>query len=257
MVHTKRIAAGYGKKHKWVTTPNPGKHKKEDSIPLMLVVRDILGYADTSREAKKIIHDGLIFVDKKPRKDPKYGIGLMDVIDIPKANKHYRAILSKKGPTLSEFQKEFGAMNLRPEKFPEEIFGPIEPKGSIRSKFILKDIDERESNIKLCKIMNKTLLGKGSIQLTLHDGSNILAGKNSYNAGDTIIFDLQNRKITDVIKFEKNNLAMIVHGRHKGNSGKISEIIDGTITRKSLTRIGDFQTLTDYIFVIGKDEPLI
>lgn len=238
MVHTKRIAAGYGKKHKWVTTPNPGKHKKEDSIPLMLVVRDILGYADTSREAKKIIHDGLIFVDKKPRKDPKYGIGLMDVIDIPKANKHYRAILSKKGPTLSEFQKEFGAMNLR-------------------SKFILKDIDERESNIKLCKIMNKTLLGKGSIQLTLHDGSNILAGKNSYNAGDTIIFDLQNRKITDVIKFEKNNLAMIVHGRHKGNSGKISEIIDGTITRKSLTRIGDFQTLTDYIFVIGKDEPLI
>ncbi len=238
MVHTKRIAAGYGKKHKWVTTPNPGKHKKEDSIPLMLVVRDILGYADTSREAKKIIHDGLIFVDKKPRKDPKYGIGLMDVIDIPKANKHYRAILSKKGPTLSEFQKEFGAMNLR-------------------SKFILKDIDERESNIKLCKIMNKTLLGKGSIQLNLHDGSNILAGKNSYNAGDTIIFDLQNRKITDVIKFEKNNLAMIVHGRHKGNSGKISEIIDGTITRKSLTRIGDFQTLTDYIFVIGKDEPLI
>lgn len=220
MAHTKRIAAGYGKKHKWVTTPNPGKHKKEDSIPLILVVRDILGYADTSREAEKIIHDGLIFVDKKTRKDPKYGVGLMDVIDMPKANKHYRVIPSKKGLTL-------------------------------------KDIDERESNIKLCKIMNKTFLGEGSIQLNLHDGSNILAGKNSYNAGDTIIFDLQNRKITDVIKFEKNNLAMIVHGRHKGNNGKISEIIDGTITRKSLTRIGDFQTLTDYIFVIGKEESLI
>ncbi len=238
MAHTKRIAAGYGKKHKWVTTPNPGKHKKGDSIPLILVVRDILGYADTSREAEKIIHDGLIFVDKKIRKDPKYGVGLMDVIDIPKANKHYRVIPSKKGLTLSEFQKEFGAMNLR-------------------SKFILKDIDERESNIKLCKIMNKTFLGEGSIQLNLHDGSNILVSNGEYDPRDTIVLDLQNRKITDVVKFEKNNLGMIVHGRHIGDKGEIGEIIEGTTTRKSLTRIGDIQTLTDYIFVIGKEKSLI
>lgn len=220
MAHTKRIAAGYGKKHKWVTTPNPGKHKKEDSIPLMLVVRDILGYADTSREVKKIIHNGLILVDKKPRKDPKYGVGLMDVIDIPKANRHFRVIPGKKGLNL-------------------------------------KEIDEKESKIKLCEILNKRVVSKDKIQLNLHDSSNIIISNGKYNPRDTIVLDLYDRKIMDVIKFEKDNIGMIVHGRHIGNTGKIDEIIEGTTTRKSLTRIGEIQTLTDYIFVIGREESLI
>jgi ribosomal protein S4E len=50
---------------------------------------------------------------------------------------------------------------------------------------------------------------------------------------------------------------MIYSGRHRGGNGIIKEITAGTAARKSLTTIGDIQTLTDYVFIIGKDKPQV
>jgi len=219
-MHTKRISSGYGKKPKWIVTPRPGPHKREESIPLLIVVRDILKYADTAREAKRIIHDGLIMVDKRIRKDERYGVGLMDTIDIPKIKKSFRVLPSKKG-------------------------------------LILREIPSKESSIKPCKIMNKTIIKNGSIQLNLHDGSNIITDKTDYRTRDTLLIELPERKIKDGIEFKKGNIALIVHGRHSGEIGEINEISEGTATKKSITRLGEIQTLTDYIFVIGKKKPVI
>ena len=46
-------------------------------------------------------------------------------------------------------------------------------------------------------------------------------------------------------------------GRHNGKVGKIEEIVKGTAARKSLTVIDKLPTLTEYVFVIGKGEPMI
>jgi len=219
-MHTKRIAIGYGKENKWVSTPNPGAHTRKESIPLILVVRDILGYADTSREAKKIIHDGLVSVDKKVRRDHKYGVGLMDVIEIPIISKHYRMIPGKKGLEM-------------------------------------KEIDEKESSIKPCRVIGKTVVKGGKIQLILHDGGALLAGKDEYKTNDTIVIKLPERKMSEAIRFEKGNLALIYKGRHKGMSGKIKDVILATATRKSVTTLDDMQTLTEYSFIIGSDKPVI
>ena len=219
-MHTKRIAVGYGKENKWVSTPNPGAHPRNESIPLILVIRDILGYADTSKEAKKIIHDGLVTVDKKTRRDHKYGIGLMDVIEIPTLSKHYRLIPGKKGLEL-------------------------------------KEIDEKDAGIKPCRIIGKTKIKGGKIQLILHDGGALLTEKDEYKTNDTIVIALPQRKMSDAIRFEKGNLALIYKGRHKGRSGKIKDIIPATATRKSVTTLEDMQTLTEYSFIIGSDKPVI
>lgn len=219
-MHTKRIASGYGKEKKWITTPNPGPHPRDQSIPLLTVVRDLLEYADTSREAKRIIHGGLILVDKKIRRDHKLGVGLMDVVELPGLKKYFRLMPSKKG-------------------------------------IILKEIDEKESKIKLCKIINKNIIKKGITQVTLHDGSSILSEKGDYKTKDTLVLELPNRKINDTIKFEKGNTALVVGGRHSGKVGEIKEISKGTTTRKSITTLENLQTLTDYLFVIGREKPLI
>jgi small subunit ribosomal protein S4e len=219
-MHTKRIAIGYGKENKWVSTPNPGAHTRKESIPLILVVRDILGFADTSREAKKIIHDGLVSVDKKVRRDHKYGVGLMDVIEIPTISKHYRMVPGKKGLEM-------------------------------------KEIDEKESSIKPCRVIGKTVVKGGKIQLVLHDGGALLADKDDYKTNDTIVIKLPERKMSEAIRFEKGNLALIYKGRHKGMSGKIKDIILATATRKSVTTLDDMQTLTEYSFIIGSDKPVI
>lgn len=219
-MHTKRIASGHGKGKKWVTTPNPGPHRRGQSIPLLSVVRDVLGYADTSREAKRIIHDGLILVDKKVRKDPKFGVGLMDVVELPKLKKYFRAIPDKKG-------------------------------------FSLKEIDVNGSRVKLYKIVDKTLVKKGITQLILHDGSSILSEKGDYTTKDTLVIELPGRKINDTLKFEKGSTALVVRGRHSGKAGRIKDILKGTATRKSITVLEDLQTLTDYLFIIGREKPVI
>ena len=224
-MHTKRIAAGYGKGHKWVVTPNPGAHGKTQSIPLLLLVRDILGYADNTREARKIITSGMIQVDKKARRDPRYAVGLMDIIDIPKVKRHFRVAPGKNGLLLTE-------------------------------------IKDKESKFKLCKIMNKSITSGGGLQLDLHDGGTVRVGsednnKDNYKTGDTIVFELPGKKITNLMKFSEGNIGLVVGGRHVSAVHTIDEVSESTATRKSITRFGSLQTLTDYIFVIGKDKPMI
>jgi small subunit ribosomal protein S4e len=218
-MHTKRIAAGYGKKPKWVVTSR-GPHRKGESIPLLLVVRDLLKYADNAREARRIISEGLILVDKKPVKDPGYGVGLMDVVEIPKTKEYFRVLPGK-------------------------------------MRYSLKKIEGKESKIKPCKVINKTLVKKNVIQLNLHDGSNILVDDGKYKPKDTVVLELPDRKVTDWIKFEKGSNALVVRGRHSGRTGKINEIFPGSAIHKSLTTLEDLQTLTEYIFVVGKGKPLI
>lgn len=220
MVHTKSISSGYGKKHKWVVTPKQGAHEKKDSIPLLLLVRDRLGLADSAREAKKIIREGLILVDGVPRKESNYSVGLMDVLSIPKAKKHYRLMPSKKGLVVSE-------------------------------------IGDGEAKTKLKKIVGKTTLHDGLIQLKLHDGATLVPEKGEYNIGDTLVWDLDSKKASKVLEFKEGSTALIVRGVHSGEIDKIAEKLPGQAKKPSLTRIGQVQTLSEYVFVVGTDKPVI
>ncbi len=222
-MHTKRISTGKGKSPKWVVTPNPGAHKKSESITLLTIIRDILKYADTSKEADFIIHSGDVLVDKKVRKDSRFAVGLMDVVEIPKLNKFFRVLPDNKGMTL-------------------------------------KEIDKKESNIKLCKIMNKIVISKDKMQLILHDSSNILMKNEDakkFKTRDTIVLELPDRKIHSVLNLAKGSFGIITKGRHSGQMAEISEITDSTQMRASVTKVGEIQTLTDYVFVVGEKKPTI
>ena len=61
--HLKRYKAPenwpiHPKEYKWTVKTNPGPHPLDGSIPLLIIVRDILKVADTAREAKIIINKG-------------------------------------------------------------------------------------------------------------------------------------------------------------------------------------------------------
>jgi small subunit ribosomal protein S4e len=142
MTHLKRYAAPLTypiarKIKKFATTIKGGGHKHEEAIPLRVVLRDMLGYAKTIKESKKIVSSGKVLVDQVVRKDDRFGVGLMGVVSIPDAKKHFRIV----------------------------------PKGK---RFVLVEIPEKEAKIKLCRIENKTVVKGGNIQLNLHDGRNIL-----------------------------------------------------------------------------------
>jgi len=69
------------------------------------------------------------------------------------------------------------------------------------------------------------------------------------------------QEIQDHIKFENGTVGLITGGKHIGEIGSIKEI---TITKSSMPNTvvieGEgktFQTLKDYVFVLGKDKPII
>jgi len=219
-MHTKTLAAGKGKKNKWFATPKPGSHKKEDSITLLNIVRDLIKYADNAREAGKIISSGLILVNKKPKKEANSSVGLMDMVEIPKLNKYYRVMPSPKGPQL-------------------------------------KEISASQASLKLCRIAGKRNLPKGNVQLILHDGTTMVLSKDTFHTKDTLVLEIPSRKIRDILEYKEGNTAIISHGIHSGKTGVITEITKGDAASKSRTKVGEMHTLTNYVFVIGRDKPAI
>ena len=99
--HLKRYKAPkswpiHPKEDTWTVKPSAGSHSINDSIPLTLVIRDVLKLADNAREAKRIINSGNILVNGIVVKDYKFPVGFMDVLNIPKTGESYRVLLDRK-----------------------------------------------------------------------------------------------------------------------------------------------------------------
>ena len=90
--HTKRIAVSksvpvHDKKSKeWIANTNPGPHGKNKSMPLVVLLREVLEVADNSKEVKIILMDRKVLVDGIARTDHKFPIGFMDIISMPAAD---------------------------------------------------------------------------------------------------------------------------------------------------------------------------
>ncbi|MBU0497683.1 MAG: 30S ribosomal protein S4e [Candidatus Thermoplasmatota archaeon] len=227
--HLKRLAAPravqlHRKEHIWSVRPLPGPHPHSQTIPLCLVIRDYLSLCDTYREAKLIISQGDILVDGTQRKSHKFPCGLMDVISIPKLKTNYRILFNRKG------------------------------------RLTLVPISEKDAELKLCRVQNKTIIRKGKIQLNLHDGRNLLVPKNEYNTGDALRYSFKDKKINDVYKFEKGNVSLVTGGSHIGEIVTINNISIIHSSKPNLATLKsdkEFLTIADYVFPIGKTKPII
>ena len=78
--HRKRLTAPLtypiARKHyKFTIKATPSGHNTNRSIPISIVLRNIINLAETAREANRIIHAGVIAVDGVVRRDPHYSIG--------------------------------------------------------------------------------------------------------------------------------------------------------------------------------------
>jgi small subunit ribosomal protein S4e len=236
--HLKRTSAPnfwsiHRKELKFTLNPSAGPHSVSNCIPLLVIIRDILHLADNAREAKMIIHGGEVKIDGIIRKDIKYPIGLMDVVEIPKAKLSYRVI-------------------------------PAPRKG-----LILHPIGEEEIGFKLCRIENKTVIKDGHIQLNLHDGRNILVRLNDatdaeediYKTRDVLKISVPTQEILEHIQFNEDIYSIVIAGNNLGLTGKITKIdklFGPHASTVTLERDGKtFQTALEYAFPIGIEESSI
>ncbi|MFW9809168.1 MAG: 30S ribosomal protein S4e [Candidatus Thorarchaeota archaeon] len=213
------------KEAKFTTRVVPGPHPKEHSLTLALVLREVLGYAENMREVKAILSGGQIKVDGKIRKNPRFPVGLMDVIEIGPSGERFRLL-----PKL---------------------------RGGLR--FV--SIDETEASYKLCRIENKTMVNGGKVQLSLHDGRTLLLSDSEkaedYSTLDTLKVGIPKQKLMKSFKLDKGVYAIVTRGKNIGFEGKVVEVEKRIGTHASTVTIQDpdgnrFQTALDYVFVVGK-----
>jgi small subunit ribosomal protein S4e len=218
----------------WVAKPASGSHSLEKCLPLALVLRDILGVAQTRKEGKIIISQGKVIVNGKVYKKDDIPVGLMDVVALPESDKYYRVMPSHKGLYLSQISKE-------------------------------------QSKISLLRVENKATVHNG-VQIAVHDGSVMLVKvadpKNpvevKYGTFDVLKVTYPEKQVIELLKTKEGNLAIITGGKNIGKQGKIVEI-EKTVAKKrrqALVLIEDsegarYQTIMDFIFSIGETEPLI
>jgi small subunit ribosomal protein S4e len=227
--HLKRLASPrtvrlHRKEKKWTIKPSPGPHPLQKSIPLGLIIRDYLDLCDNYREVKRIIASGDILVDGSKRKNHKFPCGFMDIISIPKLKKDYRILFDKNG------------------------------------KLSLISISSKDSEWKLRRIENKTIIKDNKTQLNFHDGVNIIVKKDEYKTGDVLKINFKDNKISDVFKYEKGTISIIIGGSHIGEIAYIQDIEIIPSSKPNLSKMkgnSEFSTLSHYIFPIGKTKPVI
>jgi small subunit ribosomal protein S4e len=230
--HLKRLTAPDSwhiakKTNKFVTKTVPGPHNA-NAMPVAVWLRDHMGFVRNLKEAKQVLTQKDVIINGRPCRDPKMGIGIFDIISIPKIGKHYRILRDKKG----------------------------------RHKTI--EIDAESAKTRLAKIRGKTTVPGGKVQLNLRYGANILAD-NRYKPGDSVVISLQpeNRfSIVDHFPFAVGNVAMVTGGRHSGKIARITGIhtIPGSVpNRVSLEELGGstFETIPDYIYMVGRETPAL
>ncbi|MBU2561297.1 MAG: 30S ribosomal protein S4e [Nanoarchaeota archaeon] len=223
--HMKRIAAPRTwrinrKESKYITRPKPGPHKLQHGMPLSVVIRELIKFAKTAKDAKQILKTKDVFVDKRKRDDERYPVGLMDIIEFPQLEDYYRMLLDGKG------------------------------------KIAAIKATAKEANTKLSRIESKTKVKGGKTQLNLFDGRNITVDKDDYKVGDTVQLSLPEQKILDHLKLEKGALLMLIGGKHSGTIAKIEDISKNVITLRS-SKNQKFETLKRHAFVVGKDKPAL
>jgi small subunit ribosomal protein S4e len=200
--------------------PTPGPHKLRECLPLVILLRNRLKYALTKKEVTYILMQRLVKVDGKVRTDTTYPSGFMDVVSIQKTDENFRLLYDTKG--------RFTALKITPE----------------------------EAKYKLCKVKKIAVGAKGIPYAGLHDGRTIRYPDPLIKVSDSVKVDLETAKITDFVKFEVGNLAMVTGGRNMGRVGVIvsKERHPGSfdIVHMKDAAGQQFATRLGNVFVIGK-----
>tara|TARA_Y100000768_G_scaffold157111_1_gene117259 strand:- start:2221 stop:2904 length:684 start_codon:yes stop_codon:yes gene_type:complete len=201
----------------WVTKAAPGAHALELCMPLVVVIRDILGYAKSTREVRHILHNNLVSIDGRICKDSRRGVGFMDVLTLGEEN--YRCIVDR--------------------------------KGILR----YRQISKKEAGTKVCRINGKTTIKGGKTQLHLHDGRNILTDDAAeYNTGDSLVLALPSQEIKEHIRFSDGIKCYLTGGAHVGEFAEVSEYIVKRSSMPNEVQFAEFGTVMSNVFAIGSQK---
>ncbi len=212
----------------------------EDGVPLLIVLRDVLGYVDSRKEARYALNQDQILINGTPESDESRPVGMFDILAFTEREEYYRV-------------------------FPGE-----------GGRLALTAIDTEAAESKLGKIVGKQHVPGGDVQLTLHDGHTLLVDDDSeYAPGDSIVIGNEDseasRDASDAsgdgprageivahFEYEEGALVTAVDGQHAGEIGTIEEIqVTASSAPNNVLVEQDggegFETIEEYVVVIDEN----
>lgn len=182
----------------FISKPNPGAHPLDRGLPLGFVLQH-LGFAKTAREVKKLLLSKHIIVDGRRVVDHRLPVGLFDSIEIPDTKQHFRV--------------------------------SIDTKGRLTLNAADKDLKHKP-----CRIVGKTALSKGKLQVNLVDSRNLQMDKAPYKVGDTLVIEVPSQKVIKHLKLEPGAKILITAGRYVGKTANVSNL-DGNTVKFTIDKI--------------------
>jgi len=207
---------------KWLKRPAPGPHPQDQSIPLLLVLRDLRHIVSSTREARVLVRTGAVKVDAKVAHDLSRGLGLMDTLSLAAPlDAHYRVVKDRRG------------------------------------KLSLVTIPSTEAALKLGRVRFKHAVSGGRVEVTLHDGRNLLvAASTPYRVGDSVKIALPGQKVVDHIPLAPGALAYVAGGSHVGELARVDKVEVRNSSQPNLVHFKEgFSTIKEYVFVVGQTAP--
>jgi small subunit ribosomal protein S4e len=211
------------KEETYTTKAGAGPHG-EDGVPLLIVLRDVLGYADSKKEARYALDQDSVLVNGTPAADERRPIGMFDILAFREREEYYRV-----------FPDEGGRLSLTP-------------------------VDADAAGSKLGKIVGKQQIPGGDTQLTLHDGRTLLVEDDtSYSSNDSIVVSNNEEEVVAHFTYEEGALVTAVRGAHAGRIGRIEEIqvtpgsSDNNVLIEDFEGDDDFETVEEYVVVIDEN----
>jgi small subunit ribosomal protein S4e len=212
------------KSQRFIIKPSPGPYSTSDSYPLGVALRDLLHLVQNKREVDNVLSHAQILVDGVARHDPSFPVGLFNVIEVPKEGVAYRLVPSSDGLAARKVSKE-------------------------------------QVNLKLCRINSKSKISGGRIQYGFHDGRSLLNNSLSLSPGDAVLMKVPEQSVVSSVKLTKGSLGLILSGERAGQTGKISDVKKGTVSRERMVTIslpeGETELPARLIFPVGVETPTI
>ena len=195
----------------------------ESGVPLLIVLRDVLGYADNRKEARYALNEDNVLINGKAVSDEERPVGMFDILAFTQREEYYRV-------------------------FPGE-----------GGRLALTAIEADAAESKLGKIVNKTNVAGGDVQLALHDGETLLVEDGGqYSGGDSIVVDNETSDVIAHFEYEEGALVTAVDGAHAGEIGTVDEIqvTPGSAQNNVLVEQDEdegFETVEEYVVVIDEN----
>jgi small subunit ribosomal protein S4e len=212
------------KESTWTVKAGAGPHG-EAGVPLLILLRDVLGYVDSKKEARYALNQDSVLVNGVAVSDESRPIGMFDIVAFVQRDEYYRV-----------FPDEGGRLALTP-------------------------ISADAAESRLGKVVRKQQVKGGAFQLTLHDGTNVRIDESEaaeYSTNDSLVVDNETKAIVAHFSYEEGALVTAVDGQHAGEIGEVAEVTVTPGSGSNTVRVvrdddTEFETIEQYVVVIDEN----